>query len=234
MVATHGFGFDEELRAAERARDVVPDRVGSVMDHRDVHAALVLMRIEQGEHADHHRAGDHHQQIHARAGRDAGRDGPEQVQQVHRILHGGTVTHDGQRAHHTKRDHDVRADGQCDHAGEHAHAHQRHREAARIHDARVEPPVYAVDDDAHQQRHQQGQRHFGHVVLAEGVQHRFLDHVAYAHGFAFSFAIVRLLRFLRFPMFSAARFRPSVFGLPRYVRPVRSSHTLGTFQPSCQ
>ena len=46
MVATHGFGFDEELRAAERARDVVPDRVGSVMDHRDVHAALVLMRIE--------------------------------------------------------------------------------------------------------------------------------------------------------------------------------------------
>lgn len=94
--------------------------------------------------------------------------------------------------------------------------------------------VYAVDDDAHQQRHQQGQRHFGHVVLAEGVQHRFLDHVVYAHGFAFSFAIVRLLRFLRLPMFSAARFRPSVFGLPRYVRPVRSSHTLGTFQPSCQ
>lgn len=91
--ATHGFGLYEEFGASERARDLISHYIAHIVDHRNVHAPLVLTRVEQRQHADHHQSGNNHQHIHAGARRNTRRDRPEQIQQIHRILDRGTVAH---------------------------------------------------------------------------------------------------------------------------------------------
>ena len=151
------------------------------MDHGDVHPAFGLPVGEEVDHADHDNSRDQPQRVHARACRDARGDGPEQVEQVQRVLDGSAEADDGQRTHHTKGDDHVGADGQRDHAGKHAHAHQRDCKAAGVDHARVELAVDQIDEDAQRQRRQQRHGQLGRVVLGKGVQDGVLDKVFCAH-----------------------------------------------------
>lgn len=72
------------------------------------------------------------------------------------------------------------------------------------------------------QCHQQRQRHFGHIVLAEGLQHRSFDHVIDTHMVSFSPAsLIRNVCFCWNASQHASRLQAWLY-------------RLGTLQPSCQ
>ncbi len=74
-----------------------------------------------------------------------------QVQKVQRVLDRGAETHDGQRTHHTERNHDVGANRQGDHGSEHSHTHQGDGEAAAIDNTHIKLAIDQIDQRTRQQ-----------------------------------------------------------------------------------
>ena len=170
------------------------------MDDHHVHARLVLVARKAGDH--HH--DDHrrqpHERVHAGARRNARGNGPKQIQQVERVLHRRTVTHDGQGTDHTERDDHVSRDRKRNHARKHAHAHERHGKAARVHHAGKETLVHVIDQDAHGECHEQRKTDLGRIDLAKRLQNGVLKEVSGAHGLD----IPSVLK-VRFPVIKSAQ-----------------------------
>lgn len=170
------------------------------MDNHHVHARLVLVRSEAGDHHDDHHCRKPYERVHAGTRCDTRGNGPKQIQQVERILDRRSVTDDRQSTDHTERDDHVGRDRERHHAGEHAHAHKRHGKAARVHHAGKKALVHVVDQDAHGERHEQRQADLGRVDLAKRLQDGVLKKVPGAHGLN----IPSVLK-IRFPVIKTAQ-----------------------------
>ena len=158
------------------------------MQDDDIHLPLGGTAAENQENEYHHDGRDKYQGKHVGPHGDAGGNRPEHVQQIHRILDGGTVPDNGQRPHHAQGQHHIGADGQGDHAGQHRHAHQGDGEGAVVHHAAEKAVVDKADHQAHQQGHPQGDHHLQYFLRCEGVlkhiqlQHRFFYQIFHTHG----------------------------------------------------